>query len=709
MSSTDKLFICEKPSQAASVAAALGSPQRTETHWETAGGRVTWAVGHLREQDRPDDYNPNWAWKSLEISMLPMIPERFTYHTREGMAGRLKEIGALLKKARVAVVATDGGREGEAIGREILDFHKWEGPIERLWLGALDEESILEALKSIRPGSATLALYQAAQARSQADWLIGMNGTSGVTLTSPRVGGVYSVGRVQTPTLALVVRRDREIASFKPVDYFEFDAKVRAGAVEVTMKHSPKERILSKETAAAIAAGLAGGSAEIISSSEDAHQGPPLPYDITTLQGDADSRLGLGADATLKIAQALYEKYKVTTYPRSECNYLPESQKALVPQLWANAVKLKEFEHLAGLAPVPRSAIFNTAKVGEHNAIVPTTVVPSLGGMEENERKLYLMIVARYLAGLLPDYRFKKLELSMTVGGREFVLRGTQPIDLGWKAAIRGPAAEIQDKDEAIEGEDEEAGPVPVIAPGVIGTLGTVVAVKCSTAKPKAYTEGTLLKDMKAIAKFVSDPQKKARLKETSGIGTAATRPKVLEDLKGNEYLKKTKRKLTATAKGHALIERLERDYPALVDAGETAIWEDALDEVAQGRRSAEEFLGGIKGQVRGLVAAIVRSAPPAAPKVEVSAGIFLSDHGDYYTWSGAKGRLFKEFRKHLVTEAEFGSLLRGETLTFADCKWDDGKPVGPRQVRYNPKKDPFPGLEFISNGPAAPAMKRLV
>lgn len=702
-----KLFICEKPSQAADVAKAMGQARKTATHWESAGGRVTWAFGHLLESASPESYNPVWA--TWSFSELPMIPERFSYLPRRGVGERIRDIGRLLKEASGVVIATDAGREGEVIARELLDHLRWKGPVDRLWMSATDPESVRKALANLRPGSSTEPLYAAGKARSEADWLVGLNMTRAMTLLSGKRGSVTSVGRVQTPTLALVVRRDRERTAFKSVKYFDVAARDARG---LTLVHAPDEakRIMDRGMANGIADALPGLEAVLSVKTEPKSKAPPLPFDLSSLQAECNRRFAWTAKHALTVAQSLYEEHKATTYPRTECRYLPEEQLGDVPVLFAHAVALPPFAHLAKCAPVPRKTIYNTAKVEEHHAIIPTKTTVKWAALSADAQRCYALIVGQFLAGLLPDYEYLATEVSAVIDGRRFAARGVQATALGWKQVFASQTAE-SGADETDESEEKS---LPAVSSGEAFRVESASAIERTTKAPPAYTEARLIEDMKAVAKFVTDPRQKARLKETSGIGTAATRHEILETLKHHEYLAVKGRNLSATPKAHSLIERLERDMPALADVGESAEWEDALAEVAKGRKPASDFLTGIKTRVNGYVDGLRSEAPPAAPAGEsVSVGgIQLADHGDYFTAPGVKGRIYKGFFGHVFTAEEVANLLGGEQLQLADCKAKSGAPLGPKKVRFNRKRSPFPGVEFCDEASAAgsaPRRRRLL
>lgn len=697
-----KLYICEKPSQAADLAKVLGEARKRETHWETSGGRVTWCFGHLLEAAEPEDYDPKW--KGWSLGTLPIVPAEFRYKATHGAGGRLREIGALLKEATSAVIATDAGREGEVIGREVLEHHRYRGQVERLWLGAMDPESVRNALGKMKPASASVNMFHAGRARMEADWLVGINGTRALTASTPRGNGVTSVGRVQTPTLALVVLRDREIASFKPRDYFELEAGIDASGVPVKLRYAPEEesRIYLRARAEEIAQQARGAAVVIRRKAEGKKQAPPKLYALSDLQGECSRRWGWGVKKTLGIAQSLYERHKATTYPRSDCNYLPAEQIPDVPVIWSNVTALPQFSSFAAVTPAPRSEVFNTAKVGEHNAIIPTRAKPDLAAMDADERRAYLLIAASYVASLLPDYEYLSTQLSAEAAGVVFVTRGVTPQIQGWRAAFDCLKAERDAASEDDSGDLEGGTELPNIADGTRGIVQSCGIDAKRTKAPPHYTEATLVKDMKAVAKFVADPAKRARLKETSGIGTEATRADVVETLKRVDYLLIKGKKLIATPKAHALYDRLAKEMPEMIDPAETASMEDELEEVAKGTKPAADYVARVVTRVRGYIATIARTAPPAAvaplpsgTAVEAN-GVALSDCGEYWTAPNVKGRLYKTFCGHTFTLDEMTKLVKGDELMLNDLVSKTGAKLRPCRLKFNPRKKPFPGIEFV-------------
>ncbi len=576
-----RLILCEKPSQAREYARLLGGARNGDGCIQTAQGTLTWAIGHLLEQVMPEVYDARYkAWR---VEDLPIVPERWKLAPRTSVAAQYRKVAALIKQADEVVIATDAGREGELIARELLERSRYRGPIKRLWASALDDTSLRKAWANLRDGSATLGLYQAALARQRCDWLVGINLTRAATrLLAPR-DTLFSVGRVQTPILAMIVRRDREIADFKPQDYFELAAVVACEKGPVTLFYAPPEgkRLYRREEAEALAARLCGGEGPLRVVSERKHRAPPRPFALSDLQGEANRRFGLSAARTLELAQQLYERHKAISYPRSDCTYLPEEQ------IGAERTILDRL-HAAGHLPmaittpkIRKGTVFNSAKLSDHHAIIPTAEVPK--ALAGDEFKVYRLIAERYAMQFLPDYRYEATSITLALQVT-LSASGQVPLEMGWRT--------LQGVDE------EEAGrPLPPIVDGTPGRVETVTVEAKRTRPPNPYSERSLLGDIKNIQKYVTEAELKARLRESSGIGTEATRAAIIETLKQRGYIRvEGRRKLVATPLGCALIDALPEK---LYDPGVTALWEDQLEEVVEGRRSEAQVVASIAEQLR--------------------------------------------------------------------------------------------------------------
>ena len=594
------VFLCEKPSQASDIADVLGIESRQDGYIKTRQGLVTWAFGHLLELADPDQYNE--AWKRWNKTDLPIIPETFSYIPKPKSSKQLNLIGRLLRSTNLVVIATDADREGEAIGRELLDHFDYQGDIKRLWLSALDPASIRKAMANIQPGESTESLYQAALARSRADWLHGINMTRAATLYLGNGSRqVLSAGRVQTPTLALVVTRDRLIDNFVPRQFYELDAVVTTTDGSLLLRHAPPVepedfRIYRKEAAQTLADACQGQSGILQVAKERKRQGPPKLFTLAGLQKSCNKLFSWPASKTLKIAQALYETHKVTTYPRSDCPYLPEEQQSDVSAILAHLNELDEFYNLVPGEPVIRKSVFNTAKVAKasHHAIIPTTQAADFGTFAKDEREAYLLICQHYLAALSPDHVYNQTSVSITINDTLFNATDKVTVDPGWKRLFRNQHKISSQLPAGLKDQTE-------------GLMKQVDVVERTTTPPDHYTEGTLIDDMAKVAKYIDDPALKARLKETSGIGTEATRASIIETLKTRKFLKPDKKKILSTSAGQQLIDALP---PVVSSIGETAVWEDALEAIAQGDKGLDEFIGGIEQQLRVLLESVSTMQP---------------------------------------------------------------------------------------------------
>ncbi len=540
-----QLFLCEKPSQAKDIAKVLGASRRGDGCWLGTNVTVTWCIGHLLETAPPDAYDARY--KRWSLADLPIVPERWKMLVKSKTASQFKAVKRLLGECTELVIATDADREGEMIAREILDHCRYRGPIRRLWLSALDDASIRKALKALKPGSETFPLYHAALGRSRADWLIGMNMSRLFTLLGRQSGyqGVLSVGRVQTPTLRLVVDRDRSIAAFVPVPFWAIDVQLLADGIPFTAQwRAPEDacdeqgRCLKPELArdAAEAMRRAGSARLVELNTERVREAAPLPFDLGTLQEVCSKKLGLGAQETLDIAQALYETHKVITYPRSDCGYLPLSQHAEAPTILAALAAADPA--LAALQPhldaQRRSRAWNDARVSAHHGIIPTAAAQASSRLAGKERAVFSLIRARYLAQFLANHEFDRTQADLPATAQATPCAR-------WASDRRAGLAA-----RAARGAGTGQGPRGAGAAGPAGAAqGPGCAVREVTLKdlhtepPKPFTEGDLIKAMKNVAKLVDDPRLKQKLKDTTGIGTEATRAGIIQGLLDRGYLTK--------------------------------------------------------------------------------------------------------------------------------------------------------------------------
>ena len=586
-----RLFLCEKPSQGRDIAKVLGASRRGDGCLIGRETTVTWCIGHLLETAPPEAYGAQY--KNWSLDQLPIIPEQWQVEVKPKTAAQFNVIKRLLSEATTVVIATDADREGEMIARELLERCQYRGPVQRLWLSALNEASIRKALSSLKSGQETFPLYHSALARSRADWLIGMNLSRLFTLLGRRAGydGVLSVGRVQTPTLRLVVDRDRAIASFVPVPYWEVEVHLSSMGQPFIASWQPPSsgqdeagHCLQQALAHYAVQTITVGKTATVLSLQTAHsrEAPPLPFDLSTLQEVCSRKLGLGAQETLDITQALYETHKATTYPRSDCRYLPGSMFNEVPAVLDALLKTDPALQptLGSLDLSLRSRAWNDAKVTAHHGIIPTTEPTNLVRMSVRERNVYELIRSHYLAQFLPHHEFDRTQVEMECGKERLTAVGKQILVQGWKGLLYDNT------------EDDEASQkfqvLPVLQQGTQCAVNDVELKSMRTTAPKPLTEGDLIKAMKNVAKLVNDPRLKQKLRDTTGIGTEATRAGIIKGLIDRGYLLKKKRALMASAAAHTLIEAVPA---AIADPGMTAIWEQALDEIEVGRLTLDAFV----------------------------------------------------------------------------------------------------------------------
>ncbi|HHW1764615.1 TPA: DNA topoisomerase III [Pseudomonas aeruginosa] len=600
-----RLFLCEKPSQGKDIGRILGATQRGEGCLNGSGVTVTWCIGHLVEAAAPEAYDEQL--KRWSIEQLPIIPQHWRVEVKPKTATQFKVVKALLAKATQLVIATDADREGELIAREIIDLCGYRGPIERLWLSALNDASIRAALGKLRPSAETLPMYYSALARSRADWLVGMNLSRLFTVLGRQAGydGVLSVGRVQTPTLKLVVDRDREIAVFVSVPYWAIDVSLSTGGQAFTAQWVPPEtctddagRCLQQPVAQQAAQQIrAAGSAQVVSvETERVREGPPLPFDLGTLQEVCSKQLGLDVQETLDIAQALYETHKATTYPRSDSGYLPESMFAEVPTVLDSLVKTDPSLRpiMEQLDRTQRSRAWNDAKVSAHHGIIPTLEPANISAMSEKELAVYRLIRAHYLAQFLPHHEFDRTVAKLSCGQQTLAATGKQVVVKGWRLVLAEPQPE-EDGDGANRSQV-----LPALREGLACQVAGVDLKALKTLPPRPYTQGELVKSMKGVAKLVSDPRLKQKLKDTVGIGTEATRGNIIGGLIARGYLVKKGRAIRASDAAFTLIDAVP---PAIADPGTTAVWEQALDMIEAGQLTLDVFIGKQAAWISQLIA----------------------------------------------------------------------------------------------------------
>ena len=562
------LYICEKPSQAKDIGKVLGATGGKNGYMEAKNFRITWCYGHLLNLVPPDYYDEKYkSWAEI-----PIIPETFIKTTQKETSKQYKIIKELLKKETDVVIATDSDREGEMIAREILERENYKGSIKRLWLHALDESSIKKGLNSLLDGSKTVNLYYSAYGRQIADWLVGMN----YTRLYSSYGNVYSVGRVQTPTLKFVVDRDLEIENFKSQKYFELGGLFAYKDTDFKAKwDSGDDKMLDRQTVENIKQKLAAVKTAIIADSkkEEKKTPPPKLFSLSGLQKFINGKYGYSAQEVLDIAQRLYETYKYTTYPRTDCEYLPENQFMDAGTILKNApfkIDLPEIKHVYQ---------FDDSKKSAHHAIIPTLIKPDINKLQEREKNVFIEIYKRYAAMFYPHLVTYVTSLSINTGGETFKAQGTQVKDLGWKIFYQG-------------GKDAQEPLCPFIEKGQSVSLKVLDILEKQTTAPARFTDSSLLEAMKNAGKFIESKEQKAILKETQGLGTEATRAGMIEKLIKTEYLKRDKKNLISTEKGRRLIAAVDE---TLKSPATTAVWEEKLKLIEEGKISYISFISEIK------------------------------------------------------------------------------------------------------------------
>lgn len=573
-------IVAEKPSVARDIAATLGSPEKHEGYLSVSNYAITWAFGHLATLADPKSYDP--AWEKWSWESLPMLPEKFQLAPVAKTVAQLKIIHGLMKKSDSIICATDGDREGELIFRYIYRLAGIQKPVQRLWLSENTAAAIQKALAAMKPDSAYDALARAAEARSQADWLVGLNATRAFTLRHGQAGqGALSVGRVQTPTLALVASRDAEIAAFTPTPYFQITAYFHAAQGDYAGKwfHEKEDRFAEKSAAQAIQQRL--GSTGTIQSIEikPVVLNAPLLFSLNDLQKESNKRFGLTAQQTLDIAQSLYEKYHATSYPRTSAEHITKDIAATIPSRLKGLAA--QYADLVAVVSDPLNVgrITNAAKVAEsgHHAIIPTGTIPQ--GLSASEQQVFDLVVRRFLASLMPVGQDERTIIITEVSGEQFKTTGTVQKILGWRMALKPPEPDDADKEKA----DEENQSIPAgLAQGASVKVTKTDLLEKMTKAPPQLNDGSLLGQM-----------------EKFGLGTPATRARILEVLEMRGYITRKKKALVSTEKGQALLKVVPDSAKSPELTGQ---WESQLEAIAAGQGDARAFMAGIQQYTRQIV-----------------------------------------------------------------------------------------------------------
>ncbi len=606
------LIIAEKPSAARAIAEALGGFSRREGYLESDRYRLSWAIGHLVEQKAPEEYDPRWKRWSLES--LPILPERFGLKVVAKTKRQFQVLAKLARQAPELINACDAGREGELIFRYICEMAGVQAPVRRLWVSALTREAIRKAFADLRPQSEYDRLYQSALCRARGDWLVGMNATRAFTV---KWGELLSVGRVQTPTLALLVRREREIAAFVPEDYWEVHADFRTADGKRTYRGKwfgpDGDRLKKREEAEAIAARVQAQPGTVESVTEKpVTEKPPQLFDLTALQREANRRFGLTAAATLKAAQSLYEA-KLITYPRTDSRYLSRDLVRTLPGVLRALSGQPDFAQAAAGADLKRVhpgnfRVVNDAKVTDHHAIIPTAERPTkLGAVEA---KIYGLIARRFLAQFYPEARYMETEVITRVGPHpdRFRSRGRRVLQEGWRT-VEPPPAPARKRRSDGDDEQEQSGPLPPLTQGEAVIADQTEVKEKQTRPPRRYTEASLLAAMESAGRAIDDEELREAMKGR-GLGTPATRAAIIERLKEVGYITREKKHLVPTPKGHRLVELSEAaGAQVLLSAELTGEWEKRIADIQGGSYDPDRFMAEIRELTVHLVE-LARKAP---------------------------------------------------------------------------------------------------
>jgi DNA topoisomerase III len=613
-----KVCIAEKPSVARDIARILGANKSCDGYMEGNGYQVTWTFGHLCELKEPNDYSENW--KHWSLAALPMIPPRFGIKLieDEGIKKQFAVIEKLYHAADEIINCGDAGQEGELIQRWVMQKAGVKCPVKRLWISSMTDEAIREGFASLKEQDVYQPLYLAGLSRAIGDWLLGMNATRLYTLkygnNNYGKGQVLSIGRVQTPTLALIVQRQKEINNFKPEPYW-----VLATVYRDTQFTATKGKFTSKEEGEKAFSTIEGKPFTITSvTKKKGTEQPKQLYDLTSLQVDCNRKYGYSAEMTLNTIQSLYEK-KLTTYPRVDTQYLPDDVYPKCPQTmnglfqtaFAGKRPYAELVKVLGGKPLPKSKrVFDGSKVTDHHAIIPTGIPPQ--GLTDAEKNVYDLIARRFIAAFYPDCKFSTTTVIGEVDGIEFKVTGKEILDQGWRVVFATPNAtkETGITEEQTAGNGDASAkdssavePVsevtlPSFTKGETGPHTPTLTEK-QTTPPKHYTEASLLRAMETAGKLVDDDTLRAALKE-NGIGRPSSRAGIIETLFKRHYICRKRKNLEATETGIALIDTIREKL--LISAELTGIWEKKLRDIEHKKYDAGQFINELKEQINNIV-----------------------------------------------------------------------------------------------------------
>ncbi len=587
------VVLAEKPSVGRELAAVLGCKKKEKSAYISDKYIVTWALGHLVTLEDPAHYDA--AYQKWSMETLPMLPEKMELAVIPETKSQFAAVKGYLKSKEVSdvIIATDAGREGELVARWILEKAGCKKPIRRLWISSQTKKAISEGFQKLAPGEAYDSLYHAAQARAEADWLVGLNTTRALTC---KFGAQLSAGRVQTPTLALIAAREKEIRDFRPRDYYTLRADLGNFFVSYRDKDG-QAAIFDPEKAEALAKKIQNAVFTVTDvKTTKKTVAPPLLYDLTELQRDANRQHGFSPKETLRLMQSLYEHHKALTYPRTDSRYLTEDIVPTLPERLRalDITSLKPFvSEIRKNGYTISKACINNDKVSDHHAIIPTEEYVDVSALSADEAKIYLMVVKRFVACFFPAYTYNSVKTEAECGGEQFVATGREVTEMGWRAV-----------QNLVEEEEESEQNLPKIRKGAQFTCRAHQLKAQKTTPPERYTEATLLSAMESPAKFIENKSMRAFI--GSGLGTPATRADIIDKLYNTFYMEKPDGKhIVPTAKGMQLIDIVPADLkePLL-----TAEWEQKLEDIRGGKLKKDAFIGEIRTYATQLVGAVKES-----------------------------------------------------------------------------------------------------
>ena len=596
------LVLAEKPSVARDLAKVLNCGQNANGYIMGKKYIVTWALGHLVTLADPEAYGNKY--KTWNLEDLPMLPNKMELVVIKQTAKQYGVVRGLLNRADVdeLIIATDSGREGELVARWIIIKAGFKKPIKRLWISSQTDKAIKEGFAKLRSAKEYDNLYYSAQSRAEADWLIGLNVTRALTC---KYNAQLSAGRVQTPTLAMIVEREEEIRKFRPKDYWTISAQFNGFTVQWQDRRTNQTRTFNKEEADGILAKITGQMGEVVEvKKETKKELPPLAYDLTELQRDANKKFSYSAKQTLNIMQRLYESHKLVTYPRTDSRYITDD---IVPTLNERLKSIavgpyaKLVQGVMRNKPIVTKRFVDNSKVTDHHAIIPTEQFVDLSSLNSEERNIYDLIVKRFIAVLSQSFEYEQTTVKLDIAGESFYAKGKIVRSSGWKTVYDGFGKLDEDSDE-----DDNDQSLPDIQKGQKAKVTAPKAINGKTKPPARYNEASLLSAMEHPGKFVENKALKEALESTSGLGTPATRADIIEKLFNTFYVERRGKEIHPTSKGTQLISLVPADLksPEL-----TAKWEQQLSLISKGKVNSNAFVGDMKNYAKKLVGAVIASS----------------------------------------------------------------------------------------------------